>query len=155
MYHSDTGKDRRKKEISGQGMAADLRARHGSRLTLSSLHGLHVYTESEAKEVCWHMWRSLACPSTSRTLFSGLRVSTHGKQVAPYSVRFLLISQEGGVGPILPRVPHGGLSWLSQCLTQSAAKVMPGQSIFLSTLFLGKPAQSWLPVLSAHSFTIN
>ena len=27
--------------------------------------------------------------------------------MAPYSVRFLLTSQEGGVGPILPRVPHG------------------------------------------------
>ena len=38
----------------------------------------------------------LACPSTSRTLFSGLRVYTHGKQVAPYYVRFLLTSQEGG-----------------------------------------------------------
>ena len=63
---------------------------------MSSLHGLHVYTESEAKEACWYMWRSLACPSTSRILFSGLRVSTHGKQVAPYSVRFLLTSQEGG-----------------------------------------------------------
>ena len=46
--------------------------------------------------MCWYMWRSLTCPSTSRTLFSGLRVSTHGKQVAPYSVRFLLTSQEGG-----------------------------------------------------------
>ena len=66
-----------------------------------------VSTKSEAKEGCWYMWRSLACPSTSRTLFSGLRVSTHGKQVAPYSVRFLLTLQEGGVGPILPRVPHG------------------------------------------------
>ena len=66
------------------------------RLTVSSLHGLHVYIESEAKEVCWHMWRSLACPLTSRTLFSSLRVSTHSKQVAPYSVRFLLTSQEGG-----------------------------------------------------------
>ena len=61
--------------------------------------------------MCWDMWRSLACPSTSRTLFSGLRVSTHGKQVAPYSVRFLLTSQEGGVGPILPRVPHGDASF--------------------------------------------
>ena len=62
--------------------------------------------------MCWYMWRSLTCPSTSRTLFSGLRVSTHGKQVAPYSVRFLLTSQEGGVGPILPRVPHGGRHWV-------------------------------------------
>ena len=43
-----------------------------------------VITESEAKEVCWYMWRSLACPSTSRTLFSGLWVSAHGKQVALY-----------------------------------------------------------------------
>ena len=61
------------------------------------------------------MWRSLTCPSTSRTLFSGLRVSTHGKQVAPYSVRFLLTSQEGGVGPILPRVPHGEREIVVSC----------------------------------------
>ena len=58
------------------------------------------------------MWRSLTCPSTFRNLFSGLRVSTHGKQVAPYSVRFLLTSQKGGVGPILPRVPHGGAGYV-------------------------------------------
>ena len=42
------------------------------------------------------MWRSLACPSTSRTLFSGLRVSTHGKQVASLLARFLLTAQGMG-----------------------------------------------------------
>ena len=47
--------------------------------------------------MCWYMWRSLACPSTSRTLFSGLRVSTHGKQVASLLARFLLTAQGMGV----------------------------------------------------------
>ena len=74
----------------------NLRARHGSRLTVSSLHGLHVYTESEAKEVCWFTWRSLECPSTSRTLFSGLRVSAHGKQVAPLFGQVLTDFARGG-----------------------------------------------------------
>ena len=30
----------------------------------------------------------------------------------PLLASFLLTAQEGGVGPILPRVPHGGLSRL-------------------------------------------
>ena len=47
--------------------------------------------------MCWYMWRSLACPSTSRTLFSGLQVvSTHGKQVASLLARFLLTAQGMG-----------------------------------------------------------
>ena len=74
----------------------NLRARHGSRLTVSSRHGLHVYTESEAKEVCWFTWRSLECPSTPRTLFSGLRVSAHGKQVAPLFGQVLTDFARGG-----------------------------------------------------------
>ena len=55
-----------------------------------------VKTESEAKEVCWYIRRSLACPSTSKTLFSGLLVSTHGKQVASLLARFLLTAQGMG-----------------------------------------------------------
>ena len=78
--------------------------------------------------MCWYMWRSLACPSTSRTLFSGLRVSTHGKQVAPYSVRFLLTSQEGGVGPILPRVPHGAYDIVTDISSER------GETLVLSLL---------------------
>ena len=133
---------------------------------MSSLHGLHVYTESEAKEVCWHMWRSLACPSTSRTLFSGLRVSTHGKQVAPYSVRFLLTSQEGGVGPILPRVPHGEPK-LHNYHTRRALSQSNSDHLRLTTNMYyfrclkkkkeitstGRPHHAALPLLSNHRKT--
>ena len=88
------------------------------------------------------MWRSLTCPSTSRTLFSGLRVSTHGKQVAPYSVRFLLTSQEGGVGPILPRVPHGGKESLN--LNQTDFKI-PFNNFkpFINKYIINKWQSSW------------
>ena len=56
---------------------------------------------------------TVACPSTSRTLFSGLQVSTHGKQVAPYSVRFLLASQEGGRRAYSTPGPARGFKGLS------------------------------------------
>ena len=80
----------------------NLRARHGSRLTVLSLH---IYNESEAKEACWYTWRSLVYPSTSRTLFSCLRYPTANRwpsigQSSTYCAR-------GGVEPILPWVPHG------------------------------------------------
>ena len=96
------------------------------------------------------MWRSLTCPSTSRTLFSGLRVSTHGKQVAPYSVRFLLTSQEGGVGPILPRVPHGVVKKLT-CFKM----IKYFQQIRLYTnfyLFITKFLSTYIHIQNTHTY---
>ena len=66
------------------------------------------------------MWRSLACPSTSRTLFSGLRVSTHGKQVASLLARFLLTAQGMGVsGLFVCPGPARGVCRLS-CINQDS-----------------------------------
>ena len=52
------------------------RARHDSRLTVSGLLGHPSTPKPEAGEACRDTWRSLGCPSTSRTLFSGLRDAT-------------------------------------------------------------------------------
>ena len=123
----------------------NLRARHGSRLTVSSLHGLHVYTESEAKEVCWNTWRSLACPSTSRTLFSGLRVSPHGKQVAPLFRQVLTDFARGGRransspgparGPIICAGTNYGTTIIHIILPKRKLKLQRGEIVLLCSIY--------------------
>ena len=77
--------------------------------------------------MCWYMWRSLACPSTSRTLFSGLRVSTHGKQVASLLARFLLTAQGmGASGLFVFPGPARGISPL--CPTAQVRGQMRGHT---------------------------
>ena len=80
----------------------NLSARHGSRLTVSSLH---VYIESEAKEVCWKTWRT---PGVSLNFHDPLLRLTgiFQRQTGdPLFARFLMTAQDGGVGPIIPLGP--------------------------------------------------
>ena len=107
--------------------------------------------------MCWHMWRILACHSTSRTYFSGS--STHGKQVAPYSVRFLLTSQEGGVGPILPWVPHGdsalGTDRHSEQNLDTFYKSLPVSTEQQSTQAVSASIAQWLETWSSDPAVVS
>ena len=71
--------------------------RKGNSLNVTQSIGLDIIQERVSQlEKELEAANELTCPSTSRTLFSGLRVSIHGKQVASLLARFLLTAQGMG-----------------------------------------------------------